>query len=436
MKSASKVKERLKFGLYYAGLSFKPGCDPRNPKYQALEALVPAYQLPDPLVLLDGCRVEDAKTWREARRPELLDLFRTHVYGRAPPSPPSTTFEVLSDGGQALDGAATRKEIRVFLTGQKDGPSMQLLVYLPRGAVRQGTKVPVFLGLNRLGNHTVHADPAISITTSWIPFNMKAIGRPRTKLRGLQASQWQVEFLLGRGYGLATAYYGDIVPDRKDGLDLGINAHLRRDPEETAAPDTWGAIGGWAWGLSRAMDYLEKDPDVDACKVAVIGHSRLGKAALWAGAQDERFAMAISNDSGRAGAALSKREFGETVAMSNLLFPYWYCDNYKRYNNDEKSLPVDQHELISLIAPRPVYVASAQQNLHADPMGEFLGAKHANPVYRLLGAEGLPADEMPPVNAPVMGTIGYHMRTGKHDVTRYDWEQFLAFADKHFNRGK
>ena len=397
------------------------------------EAKVPRYTLPDPLVMLDGGKVADAKVWRDVRRSEVLELFRMHMFGRSPGKPEKMSFEVFERGDGALDGKALRKQVTVRFAEGDGAPSMDILIYLPADA--KGP-VPLFVGLNFRGNHIVGTDPAIRLSTRWIRSTYEGVVNDRATeaARGTAASRWPVETILARGYGFATIYYGDIEPDRKDALGESVRAMYLKPGQKAPAPDGWGAIGAWAWGLSRAMDYFETDKKIDAARVAVIGHSRLGKTALWAGATDERFAMAISNNSGCGGAALSRRCFGETVARINKVFPHWFCGNFHKYGGREGDLPIDQHMLIALMAPRPVYVASAEGDRWADPRGEFLSCVHATPVHRLFGKTGLPTETMPGVGKNVSGDIGYHIRPGKHDLTAFDWARYLDFADKHLRK--
>ena len=395
------------------------------------ESQVPPYTLPNPLVFESGRVITQKSSW-PWRRLELLELFRDHVYGRAPRGLYRGSARVVSIDRNALDGLATRKLVRIPLTRKEPGPVLDLLLYLPNGV---SDPVPVFLGYNFDGNHTVTADPAVPLPSGWVP------NRPRSGItdnraqevsRGADAAAWPIEKILQRGYGLATMYYGDVEPDHDTGWREGLRGAVARGGDRHEfGPSEWGAIAAWAWGLSRAMDYLRTDPGVDGRRVALIGHSRRGKPALWAGAQDERFALVISNQSGEGGAALARRWYGETVWRINTSFPHWFCGRFKDYNTNVPALPVDQHELIALCAPRPVYVGSAEDDRWADPRGEFLSLVGAEPVYTLYGVPGLGVAEMPPVSTSVGETLGYHVRTGKHALTAYDWEFYLDFADRH-----
>ena len=396
-----------------------------KPNYD--ESKVPGFSLPTPVKSFKGKTILTKEAWEEYRKPELLESFANEMFGNVPGKLERIRVKQTSPTQLAINGSAHRKEITVYFNGRTTGPKMTILLYLP--AERRG-QVPIFLGYNFYGNHTIHDDPGISITDSWV-MNNASFGitqnRATEASRGVRASRWSVEMILERGYGLATIYYGDVDPDFDDGFENGVHPLFPENRDGAS----WGSIATWAWGLSQAMDYLETDPDVDDDRVVVLGHSRLGKTALWAGATDERYAAVISNNSGCGGAAISRRKFGETIAVINKNFPHWFCNNFKKYNDNEDALPFDQHLLISLIAPRPVYVASASEDQWADPKGEFLGAKGAEKVYSFYGLEGLPINEMPEVNEPAMGTIGYHLRKGKHDLTKFDWTQYLNFADKH-----
>ncbi len=398
----------------------------------ALLASLHAADLPDPLVANDGSKITSAEQWRSKRRPEILELFTREMYGQSPSKPEKMVSEVFDREPKALDGKATRLQIAIY-PGGKPGPRIDLLVYVPNGA--QGP-VPAFLGLNFGGNHAIHTDPGIRLTESWVdarqPNSEPGTGNRATDaMRGKNAKQWPIEEIISRGYALATMYREDVAADREPYFASGIHPLYK---ELQNREDNFGTVAAWAWSLSRALDVLEKEPSIDSKRVIAFGFSRLGKAALWAGATDERFAMVVSNESGAGGAKLFHRGVGEDIKRLNTMFPHWYDKNFRKYIEKDKELPFDQHMVLSLIAPRPLYVASAIEDKNSDPEGEFAGAKAAEPVYKLLGAEGLPAETWPPVDTSVQGGIGYHVRSGKHDVLPFDWQQYLAFADKHLKR--
>lgn len=399
-----------------------------EPNYD--ESKVPDYILHDPLIHEDGRMVKDSADWFSQRRPEILELFRHEVYGKVPEFDFYQEYILTDYDSSALNGEAIRKQVTIRITINDNQMDVNLLIYYPKNT----EAVPAFLGYNFYGNHTIHPDTGIYITENWVRNNEEieiTDNRANERSRGVRQSRWPVEFIIGNGYAVATSYYGDLDPDFDDGFRNGVHG-LVHTGNETPVSDEWGSITAWAWGLSVMLDYLETDPLIDNQKVTVLGHSRLGKTALWAGASDERFAVTISNNSGCGGAALSRRQFGETVERINTVFPHWFCYNFNKYNNNEMDLPVDQHMLIALIAPRPVYIASATEDLWADPRGEFLAAQAADTVYRLLGKPGLSVDTMPEPDHPVQdGYIGYHLRTGAHDITEWDWEQYIKFVDNH-----
>ena len=390
------------------------------------------YQLPDVLITQSGKKITNKAAWETIRRPEILKIFEENVQGKTPAKKIPLKFGTMSINAAALNGTATRKQVRVYFS-KDEKYYMDILLYLPNNIQKPA---PVFLGLNFGGNQAIHADTRILISKQWFRYaNAPAyVNHLATEAsRGIQSNDWPVEKILAAGYGLATIYYGDLQPDSAGSVNAGIAPLFYKAGQTKPADNEWGAIGVWAWGLSRAMDYLQSDKDVDAKKVVVVGHSRLGKTALWAGAQDKRFAIVISNNSGEGGAAITRRKYGETIAVMNKAFPHWFSANFKKYNDRENDLPVDFHELIALIAPRPVYVASASKDQWADPVGEYLSAYHATPVYALYGLKGLDTPVAPGVSLPVGdGSIGYHLREGEHAMRLYDWEQYIRFADRFF----
>jgi len=395
------------------------------------EAKVVPYKLIDPLQAADGAEIGSVSAWERARG-RWISLFEENVFGRVPESAKRFRMHpvVIERNVAALGDLARRSQIDIPLTAKVDGPLMHLLLYLPAKHVG---KVPVVLGLNFAGNASVAADPGIHSSSVWVPAAKR--GEPARLApfdeakRGSQASEWQVEKILHAGYGLATIYYGDIEPDAK--TFEGTHGVRAAYPSEPGQP-SWGALSAWAWGLSRATDYLVTNPEVNAKEIVVTGHSRLGKAADWAAVMDPRFAAVLSTESGKGGQSLYRRNFGENIVHLQHSFPYWFTAKYADWVDHDAEIPIDGNVLLALIAPRPLYVASAQDDLYSDPEGEFESARDVGRVYALYGKTELGVDAQPLVNQPVMHDVAYHIRTGKHDVTAFDWEQYLKFLDKQF----
>ena len=366
------------------------------------EAEVPEYELPDPLVFSDGKTVRNARQWTKKRRPQVLETFAQEMYGHIPARPEGLHFSTISEE-TVYGGLGIRKVVRIYLDAA-ELHWFDVLIHLPKDTAGP---VPMFVGLNFKGNDATLDERA--------------------------DFRWPYELVLRAGMGVATAWRDSIEPDGKDSKlaeaegvcrDGGVRSWYNKDGD-------WGAISAWAWGLSRIVDYLETDEAYDTDRLAVIGHSRLGKTALWAGANDLRFDMVISNDSGCCGAAISRRKFGETFAVIDTSFPHWFTREFDKYKGREEAFPADQHWLIALAAPRPVYVASATEDLWADPKGEWLAAKAAEPVYALFGMQGLD-DGMPaPDVSDGDGRIGYHIRSGKHNILAFDWQQYISFMKRH-----
>jgi hypothetical protein len=397
-------------------------------RFPAVAELPSHPELPDPLVMFDGQRVTTAKQWYAERRPELKALFQHYMYGYFPPAPQGLQSVVQRVDREFFGGKATKKEVTIKLV--PDGAvSIDLLVVVPN---QRQSPAPVFLGLNFCGNHTLVADKNIALPRSWMRDSCPGCvnNRATEAGRGTQIGVWSIEYVIDRGYGVATFYNGDVDPDRPDFSD-GIHPYYRKQGQTQPGPHDWGTIAAWAWGLQRAVDYLVTDRDIDKDRIAVVGHSRNGKTALLAAAFDERIALAIPHQAGCGGTAPSRGKVGESVKQINTSFPHWFNDEFTKFNEQVDRLPFDQHELIALVAPRPVLLTNAVEDTWANPAGQFEMLKAADKVYRFLGAGGLEADQMPETGKLIDSTLGYYIRPGKHSMGKEDWQVFLDFADKH-----
>ena len=364
------------------------------------EEKVPSYSLPDMLTSNGGSKVETVSDWNNIRRPEILELFCKNMFGRVPETPYEKEFNVVSINKNALLGMATQKQVEIIIHKNDKSLLIHLTLLTPNGTLKP---VPTFLLI----------DPWYYQKNS--PGWMEKI------------EYWPVNEAIKRGYGMAIFDATDLDPDSFDNFKNGIHGLLDKNPRPD---DAWGTLAAWAWGASRCMDYLVTDKDVAAGKVAVVGHSRAGKTALWAGAEDTRFAMVVSNESGAGGAALARRRFGETVERLNTVFPHWFCTNFKKYNNKEDLLPFDMHMLLSLIAPRALYIDCADEDLWGDPHGSYLSLYYAVQAFNILGVKSDIMKSMPPLNTQVIsGRVGFHIRSGSHNLLLKDWNWFMDFAD-------
>jgi hypothetical protein len=392
------------------------------------EADVPKYTLPEILISEKGDSIKSSSEWTNLRKKEILNLFSSEVYGKFPDMEYSIEFEEKLFPGSYFNGSANIKEILATVTTENGSDSFSMLYIFPANK----KEVSVFVGLNFKGNHTIDTLSLISVHKEWVADDQRldsADHKASTANRGSTASRWPIQTIIDKGYGLLTAYYGAFDPDYDDGFLNGFHP-LFAEHGKVQKSNSPGSISIWAKGMSLMVDYLVQDSIADHSGIIAIGHSRLGKTALWSAANDDRYSAVISNNSGCGGAALSRRSFGETVERINTVFPHWFCDKFTKYNGMERKLPVDQHMLLALMAPRPLYVASASEDKWADPMGEYLSLKEVLPVYKLFGITQNFPERMPNPNIPYDGVTAYHIRSGKHDITAFDWIMYMNWCDK------
>jgi hypothetical protein len=394
--------------------------------------MLPSHpELPDPLVMFNGEHVTSKQQWIDKRRPELKALFQHYMYGYLPPAA-KITAKVEHEDAKAFDGKATLREVAISV-GPSDVPAIHLLLVVPNQ--RKGP-APVFVGINFCGNHAIVNDHGIKLPTMWMYPQRPGVraNRATEAGRGKQSDVWALEQSIDRGYAVATFYNGDIDPDQKD-VREGIQPYLRKKNGDPG-PHGWGTIAAWAWGVHRVVDYVSNHKDLDKTRIAVVGHSRLGKTALLAAALDERIGLAIPHQAGCGGTSPDRSDNpkAESVKRINSSFPHWFNDTFKKFNDCTDKLPFDQHCLIALMAPRPVLLSNAVEDQWANPDGQFRMLQAADPVYRFLGAGGLEAQRLPPPGKLIDSALGYYIRPGKHSMTKEDWKVFLDFADKHFGK--
>ena len=396
----------------------------------ALAADDPKFVFPDPLVMRDGSKVATKADWETKRKPELKELFQKFMYGRYPTVPTKVSGKVLFDDPKAFGGKGTLREVELSV-GVPNCPPMYLLIAVPNERPKSGA--PVFVGINFAGNHTLTADERVRIPTAWMPANFPGVkGNKATAAgRGKHADKYPLETIVKAGYAVATFYTGDVDPDNKDKRE-GMRPFITPPPPGELPGDFPASIMCWAWGVHRAVDYVVSQPEFDSKRVAAIGHSRLGKTALVAGAFDDRIAVVFPHQAGCGGTGPSRHADpkAEGVKRINTSFPHWFSPSFKAFNDDPNKLPFDQHSLLALCAPRPVLYSNATEDLWANPSGQFDMMKRATPVYELLGVEGMKAATMPEVGQLADSRLGYWIRTGKHEMNPDDWKTFLAFADK------
>jgi hypothetical protein len=369
------------------------------------EAKVAPFTLPEILKLQNGKKVRSTSVWEKERRPQILRLFEDNIYGQMPKSLDSLRFSVTEGNLPVMDGKARLKEVAIEVFKNSKSVRINLVLFVPTNMAKP---VPAFVLINNRPKS--NTDPT----------------------RATKSDFWPAEMVIDSGYAIAAFHVSDLAPDNKEKFSDGV---LQLYPEQLTADNGMRAIGAWAWGASRVMDYFISDPDIDAKKVTVVGHSRGGKASLWAAAQDQRFAACVSNCSGNSGAALSRRKFGERVERINTSFPHWFNNNYKKFNNNEDSLPVDQHMLIAMVAPRPVYATNASKDLWADPKGTYLSLKNAESVWALYDIKSSLPTIQPGINYPIVrSALAYHNREGEHNLTAYDWSNFIRFAKYNFSK--